>query len=532
MSPTASSKHRQSNQKKKGQKVQPQNFYTIEDLEGHKTHRPQEVSKKLDMDNIPQDQRYSTQHQHYEDEEEEKEDINKFVEQHIHENYATAGRGSQDEFSSARKVSPKKSRQITDSHEKPLKGNFNTPGFNTQDVGASKLSTIEKFDDSKKYNDNEIEEIVHSMSSKKGKAIPKTKIEKRGKSAIEPFSPQSKKTPLYQTITKQETPVAVSKPKLSSHIQKQRSDSPIKDESSKGHHEMVSLLNNPNMLFNDASSIKYSVDNQNMSNFSIPSITGEAIKPKFDCLDGMCYDLISAFVGDKFPTFIFTNKQVCNTFLDFQLEINEEVLNALKDRADQSISYSLQSLSHMETANPKDTMKKLKSKTAIFSLSDSCHEKFCEAIQQDIPKLMEILSNYALKKKDIVIMKLYFSFMGRKFTGRHDNLFMRQTHRFLYDNRHDIEDALDPILHFKFTSDVMTQVKGLLGEFLNQSFVDSEISDLSLLDSFTAIIIEALQYCDLIPAPEENEESREVKQQIDLIQKMKDHLSRLKEIVQ
>jgi hypothetical protein len=54
---------------------------------------------------------------------------------------------------------------------------------------------------------------------------------------------------------------------------------------------------------------------------------------------------------------------------------------------------------------------------------------------------------------------------------------------------------------------------------------------LSLFDSFTSIIIEALQYWDLIPAPEENEELREVKQQIDLIQKMKDHLSKLKDII-
>jgi len=109
---------------------------------------------------------------------------------------------------------------------------------------------------------------------------------------------------------------------------------------------------------------------------------------------------------------------------------------------------------------------------------------------------------------------------------------MRQTHRFLYDNRDDIEDALDPILHFKFTNDVIAQVKSLLGEFLNQSFVDAEISDLALFDAFTAIIIEALQYCDLIPVPEENEEVREVKQQIELIQRMKEHLSKLKSIVQ
>lgn len=144
---------------------------------------------------------------------------------------------------------------------------------------------------------------------------------------------------------------------------------------------------------------------------------------------------------------------------------------------------------------------------------------------------MEILSNYSLKQKDIVILKLYFSFMGRKYSGRHDNLFMRQTHRFLYENKNDIEDALDPILHFKFTNEVISQVKSLLNLFLNQSFIESEMTNLSIFDAFTAIIIEALQYCDLIPKYEDSSEVKEVKQQIELIQKMKLHHSRLKKIV-
>ena len=330
----------------------------------------------------------------------------------------------------------------------------------------------------------------------------------------------------------QNTPIQIVDQLLDQQYIADKSGSPINNESSKGHHEIVSLLSNPNMLFNDASSIKYSVDNQNISNFSIPSITADTMKAKFDSLDGMWYDLISAFVGDKYPTFIFVNKQICHTFLDFQLEINDEVLNALADRVNQSQVYSLSSLSQVDTGNTKDAIKKIKAKKTIFSLSDSWHEKFWEAIQQDILKLMEILSNYSLKAKDIVILKLYFSFMGRKYSGKHDNLFMRQTHRFLYENRHDIEDALDPILHFKFTNDVIGQVKTLLVSFLNQSFVDSEISDLSLFDAFTAIIIEALQYWDLIPAPEENTEVKEVKQQIELIQKMKTHLSKIKEIIQ
>mmetsp|Transcript_16518 Transcript_16518/g.16205 ORF Transcript_16518/g.16205 Transcript_16518/m.16205 type:complete len:161 (-) Transcript_16518:100-582(-) len=159
-----------------------------------------------------------------------------------------------------------------------------------------------------------------------------------------------------------------------------------------------------------------------------------------------------------------------------------------------SASYSLQNLSQAEVKSTRGSTSKIQKKKTIFSLTDACHERFCESIQTDIGPLMETLSNYALKKKDIVIMKMYFSFMAKKYSSRHDNLFMRQTHRFLYENRDDIEDALDPILHFKFSEDVISQVKGLLGEFLDDSFVDSEISDLPLFDSFTAIIIEALQY--------------------------------------
>lgn len=207
------------------------------------------------------------------------------------------------------------------------------------------------------------------------------------------------------------------------------------------------------------------------------------------------------------------------------------MLNALNERVNASVSYSLQSLSNIETTNTKDALKKIKAKNKTFSLTDNCHEKFCEAINTDIDQLMEVLSQYNLKQKDIVILKLYFSFMGRKYSGRHDNLFMRQTHRFFYENRSDIEDALDPILHFKFTSEVITQVKGLLNVFLNQSFIESDLSDLGIFDAFTAIIIEALQYCDLIPKSEESADTKEIKQQIELISKMKNHLTRIKDIV-
>jgi len=246
---------------------------------------------------------------------------------------------------------------------------------------------------------------ISGASSSKKKIIPKSKIENKSKNKEANVNPKkinriNKEIEIKKSKESkaQKSPIKSSWQMLTPESQKSQEESPLKEESSKGHHEIVSLLSNPNMLFNDASSIKYSIDNQNMSNFSLPSLAGEGGKARFDSLDGICYDLIWAFVGDKFPTFIFVNKKVCTTFLDFQLEINDEVLNALNERVEMSASYSLQSLSNAEVTSPRETMKKLKKKKAIFSLTDTCHEKFCESIQTDITPLMESLSNYSLKK--------------------------------------------------------------------------------------------------------------------------------------
>ena len=53
-------------------------------------------------------------------------------------------------------------------------------------------------------------------------------------------------------------------------------------------------------------------------------------------------------------------------------------------------------------------------------------------------------SRYDLKPKDIVVLKLYFAFMGRRFSDKHNNLFMRQTYRFLFENKGRLWQTLDP----------------------------------------------------------------------------------------
>lgn len=147
----------------------------------------------------------------------------------------------------------------------------------------------------REFSDN-MQLNISDTSSPKKKASPKKTTSKRKDSnrRSKKNTRISKEIEIKQNKKMKvlKSPVRSGKKRRSPETHKSQEDSPIKDESSKGHHEMVSLLSNPNMLFNDASSIKYSVDNQNMSNISLPSLAVEGTKAGFDSLDGMCYDLI------------------------------------------------------------------------------------------------------------------------------------------------------------------------------------------------------------------------------------------------
>lgn len=81
---------------------------------------------------------------------------------------------------------------------------------------------------------------------------------------------------------------------------------------------------------------------------------------------------------------------------------------------------------------------------------------------------------------------------------------MRQTQRFFQQNKDDIYDWLDPNLNFQFTPEILERVKSLLEIFRGHSQND-KMSNLPVLDVLTSIIIEAMQYCGLIPVPEDSE---------------------------
>jgi hypothetical protein len=279
MSPTLSSKQRISNQKNKKNKAKVQDLYNIEDL-GKKSSIESELSRKLDMDKVDQEKEIAS----YMDRiTEQKQRAAKLTKKKTGDSY-TPSEEYRSYNSNSMKGSFKSGQNVNESQEEVSQGNTNTPGFRISEE-TSKLSNPDvKNNDFKKYNDKEINEIVHTMSDRKSKAVPKSKVDKKHKKANTNFNRDMimKEEKKYKAL---ESPVRSSFSIISPS--KENMESPIKDESSKGHQEHVSLLHHPNMLFNDASSIKYSIDNQNMSNFSLPSIAAEAIKPRFDSLDGM-----------------------------------------------------------------------------------------------------------------------------------------------------------------------------------------------------------------------------------------------------
>jgi len=149
-----------------------------------------------------------------------------------------------------------------------------------------------------------------------------------------------------------------------------------------------------------------------------------------ESLDGRCLDLIAAFVGEKFPAFIFASKEICNSFLDYQIIINTEVQESLEQR-----KLEIEACSKSK-------------KESVFTPSEHLHEKFCEQMPDDFAKLMNLCKNYKLQNKDITVLKLYFTFLGEKYNEKNDKLFMRQTHRYFYECRNEVVDTLDPIMNF------------------------------------------------------------------------------------
>mmetsp|Transcript_11967 Transcript_11967/g.10569 ORF Transcript_11967/g.10569 Transcript_11967/m.10569 type:complete len:182 (+) Transcript_11967:327-872(+) len=132
-----------------------------------------------------------------------------------------------------------------------------------------------------------------------------------------------------------------------------------------------------------------------------------------------------------------------------------------------------------------------------FFISQSLREEFeSDACKQDWGKLIESIQINELSPKDLIVLNLYFTFMGLDLSIEsleEDLLYI------LEENKDKWSTEFDPDTRFTFNENNVEKIKELLIGLNHEKFVSSEVSQLCIFDVFTNIIIEALQFLEFIP---------------------------------
>ena len=123
-----------------------------------------------------------------------------------------------------------------------------------------------------------------------------------------------------------------------------------------------------------------------------------------------------------------------------------------------------------------------------------------------------------LKPKDVVILRLYLTFLGIEFESTErapeseslaklnqhsipDKEYMQKSYLF-FNSFMDSErraEALNPEKRFCFNDANKLKIKALLVSFKSDNFSTNEISNLRILDILTNVLLEAMQFIGLIP---------------------------------
>ena len=119
-------------------------------------------------------------------------------------------------------------------------------------------------------------------------------------------------------------------------------------------------------------------------------------------------------------------------------------------------------------------------------------------------KLTRALSENELGPKDLVILRLYFSFLGKNYSEKNAS-FVKQVLKFLAENRNSLDFTMNAETHFVFLDPIKEKVKLLLISSSSEEFTQKKTSELRIFDVLTNILIEAMQFSNLIPYNVENE---------------------------
>ncbi|CAI2371570.1 unnamed protein product [Moneuplotes crassus] len=133
----------------------------------------------------------------------------------------------------------------------------------------------------------------------------------------------------------------------------------------------------------------------------------------------------------------------------------------------------------------------------IFKISKSLRADYdSEWCRNDWESLVNAIQNSELSPKDLIVLNLYFTFMGIDLSF--ENL-QAELLRALEETRGRWYSEFDPDIKFTFNDNNVEKIRELLIGLNHENFVSSEVSQLGIFDVFTNIIIEALQFLEFIP---------------------------------
>eukprot|EP00826_Nyctotherus_ovalis_P061956 TRINITY_DN8880_c0_g1_i6.p1 TRINITY_DN8880_c0_g1~~TRINITY_DN8880_c0_g1_i6.p1 ORF type:complete len:215 (+),score=47.19 TRINITY_DN8880_c0_g1_i6:223-867(+) len=207
-------------------------------------------------------------------------------------------------------------------------------------------------------------------------------------------------------------------------------------------------------------------------------------------------------------SFVFCNKMILRHYsswrveeLKVQLEKLQEEFNKIKEEAMNSYRENRFRLSEV-------------SRTDYSALQAKDWEVLFN------PKLDEIIS-----AKDATILKLYFTFMGKKELAAKQEGFIKSCQQFFKDNKASIEKAMEPERTFDFSEATVKKIVELLLVLKSQATDIKGASNFLLFDTLASTVVDALKFAQLVPSMH-NSQLEEITRKINRRKRMKCQLEK------
>eukprot|EP00347_Sterkiella_histriomuscorum_P008793 403343729 len=262
------------------------------------------------------------------------------------------------------------------------------------------------------------------------------------------------------------------------------------------------------------------------------SVRQKTMRTGFLKLPGPILALLGDFLNEKLPLFIFTNRISFKVSLQYQIEHYEHQRQIILSQV-----YSI----YRELERMQNTSK--------FDLSPQSQEEYEALKHKDWEELILVCKKHGnkqeqiLRQKNIIILRLYLTFMGLDLAEELDDfVFLDQSADFMKDCGSQISEVMDPERSFIISDENKKRIKELLVNLQKEKLIEdesrSDVGDVSMsqetlngqnngakiLETFTNLLFEALQFVNIIP----NVLVQDMKSEMDELKKVSEAFNGIK----